>query len=164
MENELHFVFEGPLYNSFTDFIYWLIYLYLFQNVVPGSFKSFFQLDYQVDISLYLTRIIIFQYFRELVSLSSSWCTLSPITFLASRTPSPIWFHHYQNWTSIFCTMRRLKNILKRSINKSRKNLELIGVNMNLSETTPFIFKLCGLQFEIEYVFFIFIFLVENAI
>ena len=50
VENEAHFVLECPLDNSITD-----RFPTLFQNVVLSSLKSLFQLDHQVDISLYLT-------------------------------------------------------------------------------------------------------------
>jgi hypothetical protein len=43
MKNEADFVWECLLYNSIED-------------VVLGSLKFFFQLDHQVDISLYLTK------------------------------------------------------------------------------------------------------------
>ena len=41
---------EYPLYNPIRD-----KFPSLFENVVPGNLKSFFKLDQQVDISLYLT-------------------------------------------------------------------------------------------------------------
>ena len=40
---------ECPLYNSIRD-----KFQSLFENVVLGSLKSFFQLDHQHDISLYV--------------------------------------------------------------------------------------------------------------
>ena len=48
VEIEAHFVLEGPLYNSMIrDKLQ-----SLFENIILGSLKSFFQLDHQVDISL----------------------------------------------------------------------------------------------------------------
>ena len=44
----------------------------LFENVVPGSLKSFFQLDQQVNISLYLTEATAIHHFRGLTSLNLS--------------------------------------------------------------------------------------------
>ena len=41
----------------------------LFENVVLGSLKAFFQLDRQVDISLYLTEATTLHHSRELASL-----------------------------------------------------------------------------------------------
>ena len=45
------FVLWCPLYNSIRD-----RFSFLFQNVSLGSLESFFQLDHQVDISLYLIK------------------------------------------------------------------------------------------------------------
>ena len=45
-----------------------------------------FQLDHQVDISLYLTEAIALRHSREVAyqCLKPSWCTISPISLLAS--------------------------------------------------------------------------------
>ena len=67
VENEAHFVLECPLYNSIRD-----KFQSLFENVVLGSLKSFFQLDHQVDISLYLMEATALRHCRELVSLTPS--------------------------------------------------------------------------------------------
>ena len=40
----------------------------LFENVFLGSLKSFFQLDNQVDISIYLTEVTAFGQSKDLVS------------------------------------------------------------------------------------------------
>ena len=56
------------------------------QNVVFAKFKFFFQLDHQVDISLYLTKANALYYYRELASLSTSLCTFNPIGLLPSAT------------------------------------------------------------------------------
>ena len=49
--NEAHFMLEWPQYNPIKD----KLRTSLFENIVLGSLKSFFQLDHQVDISLHLT-------------------------------------------------------------------------------------------------------------
>ena len=67
VENEAHFVLECPLYNSIRD-----KFQSLFENVVLGSLKSFFQLDHQVDISLYLTEATALRHSRELAGLTPS--------------------------------------------------------------------------------------------
>ena len=61
-ENEAYFVLECPLYNFIRD---------KFQSII-GSLKSFFQLDHQVEISLYLTEAIALCHSRELVGLTPS--------------------------------------------------------------------------------------------
>ena len=50
LKNEAHFVLESHLYNPFRN-----NFLALFENVVLGGLKLLFQLNHQVDISLYLT-------------------------------------------------------------------------------------------------------------
>ena len=50
VENEAYFVLECPLHNPIRD-----QFPPIFENVILGSLKHFFQLDYQVDTSLYLT-------------------------------------------------------------------------------------------------------------
>ena len=50
VKNEAYFVLECPSHNPIRDKI-----PSIFENVVPKNLKSFFQLDHQVDISLYLT-------------------------------------------------------------------------------------------------------------
>ena len=72
--NEAHFVLECPFYNPIND-----MFSSLFENVVPGSFESFFQLDHQVNISLYLTESTSLHRSRELTGLKPSWCAFSPI-------------------------------------------------------------------------------------
>ena len=49
IKNEADFVLECPLYNSISD-----RFPSLFQNVILGNLKSFFQLNQQVDLSYYL--------------------------------------------------------------------------------------------------------------
>ena len=48
-ENEAHFVLGYLLYNFFRE-----RFPFIFQSIVLGSLKSFFQSIYQVDVSLYL--------------------------------------------------------------------------------------------------------------
>ena len=48
VENEAHFALVCPLYNPFRD-----KFPSKFENVVLGSLKSFFQLDQQVNITLF---------------------------------------------------------------------------------------------------------------
>ena len=77
IEHEAHCVLQCPLYNPIRD-----KFQSLFENVVSGSFKSFFQLDHQVDINLHLMEAIgatAFCHSRELTSLKLSWCIFSPI-------------------------------------------------------------------------------------
>ena len=67
VENETHFVFKCPLCNLLE--ISFHHYLLLFENVVPGSLKSFFQLNLQVEICLYLTEATALHHSRELICL-----------------------------------------------------------------------------------------------
>ena len=55
---------EWSLYNFIKD-----KWQSLFENVVLGNLKSFFQLDHQVDVSLYLTDAIALHHPKELASL-----------------------------------------------------------------------------------------------
>ena len=57
------------------------------------SLKTFFQLDYQDEISLYLTEATPLHYFRKSTMSSIIWCIFSPITLWASRTLKPGSFH-----------------------------------------------------------------------
>ena len=57
---------ECLVYNPLRD-----KYLSLFENIILGSLKSFFQLNHQVDISLYLTDTT-FYHSRELTGLKPS--------------------------------------------------------------------------------------------
>jgi hypothetical protein len=67
VENETHFVLGCPLYNPIRD-----KFPSLFENVVLGSLKSFFELDHQVDISLYLTKATALCHSRELTGVKPS--------------------------------------------------------------------------------------------
>ena len=59
-ENEAHFELECLQYNSIRD-----EFQSLFENVVLWSLKSFFQLDHDVNISLYLTEATPLRHCRE---------------------------------------------------------------------------------------------------
>ena len=80
VENEVDFVSECPLFNPVRDH-----FSSLFENVVLGSLKSFFQLDQQVDISLYLMKATAFCTSR-IIDLKPTRCTFNPISLLASST------------------------------------------------------------------------------
>ena len=74
VENEAHFVLGYPLYNPITN-----KFPSLFEYVVPGSLKSFFQCDQQVNISLYLAEVAtVVCHSRELAGLKPCWCTFRP--------------------------------------------------------------------------------------
>ena len=58
---------ECPLYNPIRDKL-----SSPFEKVVRGRLSSFFHLDHQIDISLYLTMAIALCHSRELVGLRPS--------------------------------------------------------------------------------------------
>ena len=58
---------EYPLHNLVRD-----KFSSLFEDVILGSLKTFFQLDQQVDISLYLMEATTLRHSRELASLKPS--------------------------------------------------------------------------------------------
>ena len=64
VEIEAHSVLKCPLYNPIRD-----KFPSLFENVEPESLKSFFQLDQQVNFSLYPTVATIVRHTRELIDL-----------------------------------------------------------------------------------------------
>ena len=72
-----------PLYNSIKD-----KFQTLYENVLLLSitFKSFFQLDHEVDISLYIMEATTLRHPTKLANLKPSWCIICPISLLASRT------------------------------------------------------------------------------
>ena len=70
VENEARFVLERPLHKSIRD-----EFPSLFENVIIGNPKSFFQMDHQVSISLYLTEATALRHSKELAGLKPSWCT-----------------------------------------------------------------------------------------
>ena len=67
VENEAHFLLECPLYNSIRD-----KFPSLSKKIIPGSLKSFFELDQQVNIRLYLTEATTLRHSRKLTSLKPS--------------------------------------------------------------------------------------------
>ena len=79
-----------PLYNSIRD-----RFQSLFETVVSRSFKSFFQLEHQVDISCLSHRdyCTLLSHFRKVAGLTPFWCAFSPITLLASWSLISISFH-----------------------------------------------------------------------
>ena len=88
VENEVCFELECPMYNPIWD-----KFSSLFENVVLGSLKSFFQLDHQVDISLYLTEATALRHSMKLANLRPSWCAFRLISILASLTLKSISIH-----------------------------------------------------------------------
>ena len=55
------------------------------KNVVLGSLKYVFQLDQQVDITLYLTKAIALHHSRESAGLEPPWYIVSPIGLLGFK-------------------------------------------------------------------------------
>jgi hypothetical protein len=76
-ENEAYFVLGSPMYNPIRD-----EFPSPLEKVVPGSIKSFFRLDQQVNSSLYLTGATALCHSRVLIGLKPSWCTSGPISLL----------------------------------------------------------------------------------
>jgi hypothetical protein len=74
VENEAHYVLECPLYDPIRD-----KFPSLFENVVLGSLNSFFQLDHQGDISLYLKEATALLPLWKISYLKPSLCTFNPI-------------------------------------------------------------------------------------
>ena len=91
---------ECPLYNSIRD-----KFEFLFENIALGNVKPFFQLDHQVDVSLYLVEAMAICYSRELTSLIPSRCTFSPWSFLASHFICDIFGEnaHYEEYVASPC-------------------------------------------------------------
>ena len=75
VENEAHFVLECPLYNPIRD-----QFPSLFENIVPGSLKFFFQLDQQVDVSLYLAEATALHHSKKSIGSKPFKCTFNPIS------------------------------------------------------------------------------------
>ena len=88
VEDEAHFVMECPLYIFVRK-----NFLSRFENVVLGRLESFFQLDHQVDISLYLKEYTALRHSRKLGFLTTSWYIFSLISLLASWTLNLISSH-----------------------------------------------------------------------
>ena len=92
IENEANFMLECPMYNPIRD-----KFPSLFENVVPRSMKSFFRLDQQVNISLYLIEAIALRHSRELIGLKPSWCTFNPISLFGFPDFKSVSFHWVLN-------------------------------------------------------------------
>ena len=74
----------------------------LCKSVVLGSFRSFFQLNHQVDISLYLTEATALRHSREVVGLEPSWCTFNFISFFdALNFKINILSLHFTSWMEV---------------------------------------------------------------
>ena len=65
VEYEAHFVLECSLHNLIRD-----KFQLLFEKVVLGCLKYFFQLDHHIDISLNLIEATTFRHSRELAGLT----------------------------------------------------------------------------------------------
>ena len=65
----------------------------LFENVILGSLKSFFQLDHQVNISLYLKKALHSATLGNSLVWQYPWSAFNSITLLASRILKPIASH-----------------------------------------------------------------------
>ena len=65
---------EYPLYKCMRDRV-----ASLFESVILQSLKSFFQLNKQVDIHLYLMETTTLLHFRELTGWKPSQCSFNPI-------------------------------------------------------------------------------------
>ena len=72
-----HFVLESPVYKLIRSLE--IKFSSLLENEVWRSIKSFFQLDYQVDISLYLPEAAALHHSKESTNLKPSSCAFSPI-------------------------------------------------------------------------------------
>lgn len=87
VESDTYFVLECPLYNSIRD-----MFSSLFHNIIVlGILKSFYQLDHQIDTSLwnaYLAEANALRYLKEipLITSFSIWCTSHPLNMLTSWT------------------------------------------------------------------------------
>ena len=81
VEYESNFVLEGPLYNFIAG-----KFESLLKNVVSRSLKSSFQLDHQVDITLYLMEVTALHHSKELDGLTPSLCTLRDTQDLRPKT------------------------------------------------------------------------------
>ena len=78
------------------------------EQVVLGSLKSVFQLDHQVNISLYLTEATTLHHSKESTGLTPSWCFPSLIHLLASQTLKSISFH----WTRMLLSPLSVERLL----------------------------------------------------
>ena len=67
----------------------------LFENVVLGSLKSFFQIDHQADINIYFTKAKALHHFRESTRWKLLWCHLVSLGFMAYMTLKPTSLHFH---------------------------------------------------------------------
>ena len=88
VENEALFVLKCPLYKSIGD-----KYQITIWEAILGSLRSFFQLDHQFEISLYLTEATTLHHARELATLTPSWCIFSLISLSTYCTLKSSSFH-----------------------------------------------------------------------
>ena len=80
VQNEAPFVLNIALYNP-------IIYIYvlsLFENVVLGSLKSFFQLDHDIDICLYIPEVAALHHSKKLEDLNYHDIIWVPLAFTTS--------------------------------------------------------------------------------
>lgn len=97
VENETHIVLKCPLYNPITN-----QFLLQFENVMLGTLKSSFQLNHQVDISLYLKEATALCPFQRI-----SWFETIITYFLI---PSTFCFLDFKiNFVSFQCSDRSVK-------------------------------------------------------
>ena len=95
VESEAHYVLECPLYDPIRDKFPSLV-----ENVVLGSLKSFFQMDHQDDISLFLLEATAFLPLWKFSCLKPPLCTFNPIV-LFNFLDIEINFisFHFTSWT-----------------------------------------------------------------
>ena len=65
----------------------------LFENVVLGSLKSYFQVDHQNDIDINLTKAKALHHSRESTGWKLLWCDLVSLAFMAYMTLESILVH-----------------------------------------------------------------------
>ena len=92
VENGAHFVLECPLYKPMR-----VKFPTLFENVVLGSLKPFFQLGQQVDICLNLIETSVLRHSGNLMTYF-----LVPLDFSASWTLKSISFHYKMSPHMVF--------------------------------------------------------------
>lgn len=92
IENEAHVVLKCLLYNPVAN----MKFPSLFENVVLGSLKSFFQIDHQDDINIYFTKAKVLHHFRESTRWKLLWCHLVSLGFMAYMTLKSTSIHF--NW------------------------------------------------------------------
>ena len=116
VENEAHLeLLECPLYKPIRNKC-----PSLFEDVGLGSLKSFFQLDHQVDINLYLTKATALHHSKELASLRPPWCTFNPIhlflfpylTSMSAQSPHPWIRPSPGGWLWLTCKPILMVNLL----------------------------------------------------